>query len=197
MLTQAQLRITCSVAAKASTMQQDHVPALARQRLMKDFMSLHKDPIPYIVTVPLSSNILEWHYVILGPQDSPYDGGLYHGKLLFPQEFPFRPPAVFMITPSGRFRTNTRLCLSISDFHPESWNPVWTVGSILIGLLSFMLEETMAVGTMRCSAAQKRQYAVASRQFNLNDPQFCTLFPAMVEEIRANPTGQSSSMTTT
>lgn len=44
-----------------------------------------------------------------------------------------------MMTPSGRFQTDTRLCLSMSDFHPESWNPLWSVGSILMGLLSFMV----------------------------------------------------------
>lgn len=153
----------------------------AKQRLVKDFMSLHKDPLPYIVTVPLSSNILEWHYVILGPPDSPYEGGLYHGKLIFPPNFPFRPPSVYMITPSGRFRPNTRLCLSISDFHPESWNPVWTVGSILIGLQSFMLEDTKALGTVKCTTEQKKQFASESKQFNLQNPQFCSLFPSLIE----------------
>ena len=29
-----------------------------------------------------------------------------------------------MITPNGRFAVNTRLCVSMSDFHPETWNPV-------------------------------------------------------------------------
>ena len=40
--------------------------------------------------------------------------------------------------PSGRFETNTRICLSMSDFHAEMWNPGWNVETILIGLLSFM-----------------------------------------------------------
>lgn len=35
-------------------------------------------------------------------------GGYYHGKLIFPREFPFRPPSIYMITPSGRFKCNTR-----------------------------------------------------------------------------------------
>ena len=65
-------------------------------------------------------------------------GGYYHGKLVFPADFPFRPPSIYMITPSGRFQTNTRLCLSISDFHPDTWNPSWTVSTILMGLISFM-----------------------------------------------------------
>lgn len=39
-----------------------------------------------------------------------------------------------------------RLCLSISDFHPDQWNPSWSVSTILTGLLSFMLETTPTTG---------------------------------------------------
>jgi len=35
-------------------------------------------------------------------------GGYYHGKLIFPREFPFKPPSIYMLTPSGRFNVNTR-----------------------------------------------------------------------------------------
>jgi hypothetical protein len=54
-------------------------------------------------------------------------GGFYHGTLTFPAQYPYKPPAIAMITPNGRFKTNTRLCLSMSDFHPETWNPLWSV----------------------------------------------------------------------
>ena len=37
-----------------------------------------------------------------------YIGGYYHGKLVFPKDFPFKPPRIFMITPNGRFKVNTR-----------------------------------------------------------------------------------------
>jgi hypothetical protein len=30
--------------------------------------------VPYIVAEPLPSNLLEWHYVVRGPDDSPYRG---------------------------------------------------------------------------------------------------------------------------
>ena len=92
-----------------------------------------QDPVPYIVAEPLPSNILEWRYVVTGPEDSLYRAGLYHGKLVFPSEFPFKPPSIFMITPNGRFKTDTRLCLSISDYHPDTWNPAWSVSTILTG----------------------------------------------------------------
>lgn len=97
----------------------------------------------HISAQPSESNILEWHYLIYGPPNSPYHNGLYHGKLVFPRDYPYRPPAIYIVTPNGRFKTNTKLCLSMSDFHPETWNPLWSVSSILQGLLSFMLEDTV------------------------------------------------------
>ncbi len=88
-------------------------PMTAVSRLRMDYMRLKKDPVPYIVAEPLSNNLLEWHYCVSGPEQSPYHGGLYHGKLVFPAEFPFKPPSIYMITPNGRFKCNTRLCLSM------------------------------------------------------------------------------------
>jgi len=35
---------------------------------------LIKEPVPHIVAFPSQSNILEWHYVITGPDDTPYRG---------------------------------------------------------------------------------------------------------------------------
>jgi ubiquitin-conjugating enzyme E2 J2 len=63
-------------------------------RLKKDYQKLIKDPVPYAVAAPLASNILEWHYVVYGAPDTPYEGGYYHGKFIFPADFPFRPPAI-------------------------------------------------------------------------------------------------------
>uniref|UniRef100_A0A0K2U129 Ubiquitin conjugating enzyme E2, J2like [Tribolium castaneum] n=1 Tax=Lepeophtheirus salmonis TaxID=72036 RepID=A0A0K2U129_LEPSM len=128
----------------------------ATARLRQDYIRLKKDPLPYIVAEPLPSNLLEWHYVVTGPENSPYQGGLYHGKLVFPIEFPFKPPSIYMITPNGRFITQQRLCLSISDFHPDMWNPSWTLGSILNGLLSFMLESSPTTGSIETPVATKR-----------------------------------------
>jgi len=155
-------------------------PMTAVSRLRQDFMRLKKDPVPYIVAEPLPSNLLEWHYVVTGPDDSPYDGGLYHGKLVFPVEFPFKPPSIYMITPNGRFKTDTRLCLSISDYHPDTWNPAWSVATILTGLLSFMLEKSPTLGSIETSEYDKRQFAIKSHEFNLKDKIFCDLFPDLV-----------------
>ena len=76
--------------------------------------------------------------MLQGPPDSPYEGGLYHGKVKFPDEYPFKPPSIFMLTPNGRFETGRRLCLSMSDFHPETWVPAWSVATILNGIQTLL-----------------------------------------------------------
>ena len=117
-----------------------------------------------LASVLRPSNILEWHFVIKGPKDTPYVGGSYHGKLIFPSEYPYKPPAIMMLTPNGRFNTNTRLCLSMSDFHPETWVPAWSVASILNGVLSFMLESTPTVRPAPAPIPQPKRETHPSRQ---------------------------------
>jgi ubiquitin-protein ligase len=94
---------------------------ICTRRLTKELRALAKDPIksPKITVAPNEANILEMHYVIEGSDNTPYAGGIYHGKLIFPKDYPLKPPSVLMLTPNGRFQPNRRLCLSMSDFHPE------------------------------------------------------------------------------
>lgn len=120
--------------------------------------------------------------MIRGPADSPYAGGVYHGKLVFPPQYPFKPPSIQMHTPNGRFKTDTRLCLSMSDFHPETWSPLWSVGSILSGLLSFMLETTPTQGSIETSDATKREYALRSMEHNRKNVIFRKLFMKYIQQ---------------
>eukprot|EP00547_Thalassionema_nitzschioides_P007102 CAMPEP_0194208714 /NCGR_PEP_ID=MMETSP0156-20130528/7091_1 /TAXON_ID=33649 /ORGANISM="Thalassionema nitzschioides, Strain L26-B" /LENGTH=214 /DNA_ID=CAMNT_0038935741 /DNA_START=92 /DNA_END=732 /DNA_ORIENTATION=+ len=156
---------------------------MCTKRLQRELVTLQRDPIknPKIIARPLENNILEWHYVIEGGDDTPYAGGYYHGKLIFPKEYPLKPPGVLICTPSGRFVTNRRLCLSMSDFHPETWNPMWSVGTVLIGLCSFMVDTAPTSGSIESSLAGKRKLAKQSLDFNVRDPVFCKLFPEYVE----------------
>ncbi|KAJ9649796.1 Ubiquitin-conjugating enzyme E2 6 [Coniosporium tulheliwenetii] len=100
------------------------------------------------------------------PPSTPYENGQYWGTLIFPPDYPFAPPAIRMHTPSGRFQPSTRLCLSISDFHPKSFNPAWEVSTILLGLQSFMTSEEMTTGSVRASDAERRLFAQRTRWWN-------------------------------
>lgn len=156
---------------------------LATRRLQRDFEKILREPIEGIVAAPNDANILDWRYVLKGSPDTPYEGGYYYGKILFQPDFPWKPPAICMVTPNGRFATNTRLCLSISDFHPESWNPGWTVSSILVGLHSFMNEESVAAGVINLPHNVRREYAANSKAWNLACPEFMEMFPNVMDEL--------------
>jgi ubiquitin-conjugating enzyme E2 J2 len=156
------------------------------KRLRKEYLRLLKEPVPLVQAVPLESNILEWHYCVEGAPDTSYQGGRYHGKIVFPPEYPYKPPSIYMITPNGRFKVNTRLCLSISDFHPEEWSCLWSVGTIISGLLSFMNDTQRSYGTIETSDREKRRLARESMEFNLKDPLFCKLFPSIVTDYQEN-----------
>ncbi|CAE7876132.1 UBE2J2 [Symbiodinium microadriaticum] len=146
------------------------------RRLLMEYRRILKNPIEYIEARPLDTNILEWHFVITGNQD-PYTGGKYHGILEFPDDFPMKPPSIKMLTPSGRFEINKRICLSMSDFHKESWNPSWTVEKILIGLMSFMYEEnSVSIGSILEPKEDRRRYAAASAYFNAQNEIYVQLF---------------------
>lgn len=56
-----------------------------------------------------------------GPSGSDFDGGIYHGRILLSSEYPFKPPNIIFLTKNGRFEVDTKICLSISAYHPEHW----------------------------------------------------------------------------
>ncbi|EFP93424.1 ubiquitin-conjugating enzyme E2 J2 [Puccinia graminis f. sp. tritici CRL 75-36-700-3] len=149
----------------------------AQKRLMKEHSEITKSPPPFIVARPKDTNILEWHYIIRGPPDTPYTGGEFWGTVTFPPEYPFRPPAIVMMTPSGRFNPGSKICTSMSDYHPDSWNPAWGVSTILTGLLSFMVSEEIATGAVSASSTTRRDLARQSHSFNLSHTTFKTIFP--------------------
>lgn len=85
---------------------------------------------------------------------------------MFPPDYPFKPPAIRMHTPSGRFQPSARLCLTISDFHPRSFNPAWSVSTILNGLLSFMTSNEITTGSISASTEERKMLAARSRWWN-------------------------------
>ena len=71
-----------------------------------------------------------------------------------------------MFTPQGRFEINYPICTSFSDYHPETWDPSWSVQTIVLGLISFMLSEEMTAGGVRTTPEKKVQLARESIAYN-------------------------------
>ncbi|WVQ81197.1 hypothetical protein IAT38_003319 [Cryptococcus sp. DSM 104549] len=143
----------------------------------REYLSMQKAPPPFIWASPEEKNILDWHFIIRGPPDTPYEGGEYHGLIWFPSDYPFKPPDVKLFTPSGRFEVGHKICMSMTSYHPSTWNAAWSVATILTGLLSFMLSNEITAGAVKTTDEQKKILAKQSHAFNLNSKKFREIFP--------------------
>jgi len=116
---------------------------------------------------------------MFGIGDAPYKGGYYLGRINFPENYPWSPPAIRVITESGRFDPGTSICLTISEHHPESWNPALTARSIITALLSFTCDTENASGVIQTTNKKKEQVAKASKAKVMEHKIFKDLFVAM------------------
>jgi ubiquitin-conjugating enzyme E2 J1 len=136
------------------------------RRLMRELQDMNRKPIREFRAAPLEDNLFEWHFTMEGPPDSPYAGGIYHGRVLIPTNYPFAPPDVVLLTPNGRFELDKRICLSISSYHPENWRSSWGVSTVLHALRQFMLTPgNNGIGAIEYPAEKRAELAAASAKF--------------------------------
>lgn len=74
------------------------------KRLLAEYRQLsQRKDLSNFVALPDSKDMYEWHFLIFGLTDCPYQNGFYYGRLKFPLEYPLKPPSIKMMTPNGRF----------------------------------------------------------------------------------------------
>ena len=106
-------------------------------------------------------------YFLLRPDDKPYKGGLYIGKITITDEYPAKPPTFMMFTPSGRFEIQKTICLTNSHYHPESATPVWNMYTNTLGLLSIFMDDTESgISHIKDTSQNREKYALDSYSFN-------------------------------
>ena len=132
---------------------------------MKNIGDVQDEKYSYVRIGPYGSNLLRWHFSVMGSPNSEYDGGIYHGRVLLPRDYPGSPPRVQLLTPSGRFIPGHDICLSASNYHPESWTPKWTVLSLIDALRLHMLTQANEIGGMTATPSERRKFANESRSW--------------------------------
>ncbi|KAL9538456.1 hypothetical protein MBANPS3_010916 [Mucor bainieri] len=142
------------------------------KRIMQEAKELANESTYEYSAHPLEDNIFEWHFTVRGPKDTDFEEGRYHGRIILPSEYPFKPPelifltAFFLLThtqPNGRFELNTKICLSITGFHPEFWQPAWGIRTVLLAVIGFFPTEARgAIGGLDYSKEERRRLAKKS-----------------------------------
>jgi ubiquitin-conjugating enzyme E2 J1 len=68
------------------------------KRILADVRELQNHPTSRFIATPLEDNLFEWHFTVRGPAGSDFEGGIYHGRILLPPEYPFKPPNIVFMT---------------------------------------------------------------------------------------------------
>ncbi|KAG2197902.1 hypothetical protein INT46_003209 [Mucor plumbeus] len=133
------------------------------KRIMQEAKELASENTYEYSAHPLEDNIFEWHFTVRGPKDTDFEEGRYHGRIILPNEYPFKPPELIFLTPNGRFELNTKICLSITGFHPEFWQPAWGIRTVLLAVIGFFPTEARgAIGGLDYTKEERRRLAKKS-----------------------------------
>ena len=126
-------------------------------RLTRELRQFRAAPPPLAPRVHVDDgDLLEWFVLIQGAHDTPYERGWYVMKIKFKPTYPFAAPAVSVLTPNGRFAENQSICMSMTEWHQESWNPAWSSQAIVTGFISFMSANEHTSGGVRTTDEEKR-----------------------------------------
>tara|TARA_B100002051_G_C16661789_1_gene599517 strand:+ start:389 stop:1174 length:786 start_codon:yes stop_codon:yes gene_type:complete len=120
------------------------------QRIARDVKDIMKDPLDShgIYYVHNEDNLLEGAAFIIGPENTPYEGGYYFFGFTFPQNYPHAPPHVTFLTNDGVTRMNPNLyrsgkvCLSIlNTWIGPKWSGCQTIRSVLLSICTLVFVE--------------------------------------------------------
>lgn len=159
----------------------------ASKRLMKEYTAYYKEVQQQIqqhgritdnfIASPDPMNIQNWYFIIFGLVEPAYKDGYYMGCIYFPDEYPFKAPEIRMLVDTGRFKTNSSICLSITHHHQESWNPYWSSTTIIPGLMSMMNQQQVYfLNFINSSFDTLRLYARKSKESTMKHPMYDSLF---------------------
>ena len=155
--------------------------SITKKRLQKEIQMYSKEGFQFsnLILRYDENNLLNWYFIVHDLIDTPFENGIYFGKILLPTEYPLKAPDFIFITPNGRFETNKKICTTFSAFHQETYTSTWNILSMMEGLISFMTDKNPepGIGSIETSLDDKNSLAAQSLQWNLKNAEFNSIFP--------------------
>ncbi len=106
------------------------------KRLTKELKELTENPITNCSAAPIDNDITKWSATIIGPEDTPYAGGVFKFNITFPKTYPIEPPQISFITPIYHCNfSGSSICL---DILKHNWSPALSISKVLISICSLL-----------------------------------------------------------
>ena len=116
---------------------------MALKRIQKELIDLGRDPPVNCSAGPTNEqDQFHWQATIMGPDDSPYTGGVFFLNIHFPPDYPFKPPKINITTKiyHSNISSNGAICLGILK---DQWSPEFTISKVLLSISSLMSEPNL------------------------------------------------------
>ena len=90
-----------------------------------------------ISATPYEDNLRYFNVVIAGPQESPFEGGIFKLELFLPAEYPMAPPKVRFLTKMYHPNIDKlgRICL---DILKDKWSPALQIRTVLLSIQALL-----------------------------------------------------------
>lgn len=156
------------------------VSRLCLKRLNKEISMYQKEnfSFPNLILRPKENDLLTWFFIVHDLQETPFEGGIYFGKILLDEQYPLKPPNFIFITPNGRFETNKKICTTFSAYHQETYTSTWNIMSMMEGMISFMTDKNpdKGIGSLETTDEEKCRLAKNSLEWNKSNDIFISTF---------------------
>jgi len=112
---------------------------MALKRIQKELSDITKDPPTSCSAGPVGEDLFHWTATIMGPEASPFQGGVFFLDIHFPADYPFKPPKVQFTTKvyHPNINKNGSICL---DILKDQWSPALTVSRVLLSISSLLTD---------------------------------------------------------
>ena len=88
------------------------------RRISKELSDLIREPLQNCSAYPIDNhNLFTWKASFKGPSDTPYENGIFHLNIVFPENYPFQPPKVKFITKIYHCNQLGFMCQQICQVH--------------------------------------------------------------------------------
>jgi ubiquitin-protein ligase len=107
------------------------------RRIQKELKEFNLTPPTNCSAGPIGDDLYKWQATIMGPEGSPYHGGVFYLTIDFPQDYPFKSPRIAFTTPIYHCNINSSggICL---DILKDQWSPALTISKVLLSICSLM-----------------------------------------------------------